>query len=72
LYITQVEPGTDAWLLGIEPGNILLEVNGTPVTNQEELHAIVNQLSVGDTVTAEIYLDGQQQELELTLAEYTG
>jgi serine protease Do len=72
LYITQVEPGTDAWLLGIEPGTILLEVNGTPVTNQEELHAIVNQLSVGDTVTAEIYLDGQQQELELTLAEYTG
>ena len=72
LYITQVDPGSDAWLRGIEPGSILLEVNGTPVTNQEELQAIVNQLSVGDTVTAEVYLEGQQQSLELTLTEYTG
>lgn len=72
LYITKVAKGSDAAAKGIEDGDLLLSINGTPITTMEELKSAIYQYEVGQTVETVIYRAGQQYLVELTLAEDRG
>ena len=72
LYITRVDPGSDAYLQGIEDGDMLLSVDNQRLTTMEELKAILYDREVGETVEAIIYRAGQQYRVELTLGEQKG
>ena len=72
LYITAVEPGSDAAAKGVERGDILISVNDTHITTPETLRTILYNCQVGQTVTAVVYRGGYQYQLELTLAEEKG
>jgi len=72
LYITHVEPGSDAYYQGIEDGDMLLSVNDQRITTMEELKSILFDCEVGETVEAIIYRAGQQYRVELTLSEHKG
>ncbi len=41
--VTEVEPGSAAALAGLEPGDVILEANGTPVLHPKELDEIVRK-----------------------------
>ncbi len=41
--VTEVEPGSPAALAGIEPGDVIVEANGTPVLHPKTLDEIVRQ-----------------------------
>lgn len=72
LYITYVDPGSDAYRVGIEEGDILLSLGEYRITTMEELKSAVFQHDVGDAVEAVIYRGGQQYRVELTLSEDKG
>ena len=72
LYITEVDPGSDAAELGIEPGDILLYINKNRILTMDDVNALLYRHEVGDTVTAVIYRGGQQYSVELTLTENKG
>ncbi len=72
LYLSEVEPGTDAFDQGIEPGDILMSLNGEPITDQLQLNIFVNSLSIGDTVSAVFYREGKEETITLTVTEYVG
>ena len=72
LYLNEVEPGSDAHTQGIEPGDILVSLNGEPITDQKQLNILVNSLNIGDTVSAVFFVDGQEKTMKLTVTEYTG
>ena len=72
LFIGEVEPDSDAHAQGVEAGDILMSVNGQPITSQKELYSLVNSLSIGDVVTAVFYRSGREDTLLLTITEYTG
>ena len=72
LYITKVAKGSDAAAKGIEDGDLLLSINGTPITTMEELKSAIYQYEVGQTVETVIYRAGQQYLVELTLTEDRG
>ena len=72
LYLHTVEPDSDAHLQGIAPGDILVSLNGTPITGQKELDSLVNALAIGDAVTAVVYMEGEERMITLTVTEYTG
>lgn len=72
LYITKVAKGSDAAAKGIEDGDLLLSINGTPITTMEELKSTIYQYEVGQTVETVIYRAGQQYLVELTLTEDRG
>ena len=72
LYITYVEPGSDAYASGIEDGDILLSINDQRVTTMEEMKNAILEYDVGQTIQAVIYRGGQQYLVELTLAEDKG
>lgn len=72
LFITGVDPDSDAAAKGVEAGDILLSFNGTRVTDTEELETLLYACEVSDTVEIVIYRRGMQGTFQLTLGEYSG
>ena len=72
LYITAVEPGSDADSKGIERGDILISLNGTRIIDSDQLSSLLYSCEVGEVVTVIIYRSGYQYELQLTIAEDKG
>ena len=72
LYITNVEPGSDAAARGIEKGDILMRINDLRITSPEDLSSVLYNCQVGDVVSVIIYRGGYQYELQLTVTEDKG
>ena len=69
LYITQLDPSSDAAAHGIEGGDILISVNDTRIATMDDLSNVLYGCEVGQEVTAIIYRAGRQYAVELTLTE---
>ena len=69
LYITEVDPGSDAARKGIQEGDMLLYLGGTRITGMEDLKTALYDCQVDDVVDVIVYHKGQQYKLELTLSE---
>ena len=69
LYITDVQLNSDAWAKGVRPGDILTEVNGTPVVTTQDVSDIKNQFTVGDSLHFTIWRSGQILEFDVLLME---
>ena len=72
LYITDVNPGSDAYHKGIENGDMLLSLDGQRITTMDEVKSLLYDMEVGQTVEAVIYRQGERYLVELTLGENTG
>jgi len=64
-----VSRGKPAAKAGIEPGDIILEFNGKPVKNRDELVATVVVTKPGSTVPVKILRDKQEKTVSLTVEE---
>lgn len=67
IYITEVAENSDAALKGICPGDILLRVNETPVTDSSTLHQLLNTEQLPAAVPITIYRTGKQLHFTLKL-----
>ena len=72
LYITQVLLDSDAASRGIIPGDILISIDNTRITNMDDLNSIIYNYNPGDSVTVVFYRQGFQYQVNLTLAEANG
>ncbi len=64
-----VTAGSPAEAAGIKAGDIIESVNGTQIDANNDLANLIDQYSVGDTVTLVVNRGGQTLTLKLTLAE---
>ena len=69
LYITEVDPASDAAAKGITAGDILISVGDQRITTNEELTAALVSYDVGDTVRIVIFRSGNQYAADITLHE---
>ncbi len=69
LYITAVEAGSDAAQKGILPGDVLLQLDGQWLSDGEGLQSILYSYEAGDTVQLNIYRNGTQYYVDVTLSE---
>lgn len=69
VYVYGVTGGSAAEQAGVCQGDVITAVNGTEITNMEELNEAKNQYNAGDTITLTIFRSGQSLDLELTLQE---
>ncbi len=64
-----VIPGGAADKAGIEEGDIILEVNQTKIDGDNSLSSLIKGYEIGDTVTLKVYHDGEEKDVDVTLAE---
>ena len=69
--IYSVEPGLCGERAGLQAGDIILSLNGQRVTTNNELIDAKRPFRAGDTVTLEIWRDGETFTTELTFEEVT-
>lgn len=69
MFITDVQPDSNAAVNGLKEGDILISLDGTQITDMESLDAFLSTCQVGDSIEATIYRSRQQLTLELTIEE---
>lgn len=63
-----VVDGSPADLAGLEPGDVIVAVDGRPVARSDELVVAIRAMAPGDTVTLTILSDGQERDVDVTLS----
>ena len=71
-FVTHVYPDQPAEKAGLKPYDVILEFNGAPIHNGNELIAAVTAINVGDTVPAKIYRGGKQLDLKIKVGQRPG
>jgi serine protease Do len=67
--VSSVEPGGPADKAGIQPGDIILKFNGTPVLVDTDLPRMVGDTKPGTKATVTVWRKGQARDLPITIAE---
>ena len=65
--VTQVQKGGDADNAGLKPEDVILNVNGMKVRNEQDLVLEVNDLRVGDVLKMKIVRGGSEKEIQMKL-----
>jgi putative serine protease PepD len=69
LIVSGVTPGSGADEAGIEPGDVIREVDGQVTDTNEQLGEAIRAKAIGDTVTLAYDRMGERQEVDVTLGE---
>jgi serine protease Do len=67
--VSSVEKGGAAERAGVEPGDVILELNGEPVDQSTELPAVIAGLAPGTTVKLGLWRNHASREVSVKLAE---
>jgi serine protease Do len=67
--VGDVTPSSPAERSGIHKDDVLLELNGVPVGNTQELRLKLSLLAPGTTVKLKVLRDGQEREIAVALGE---
>lgn len=67
-----VTPGGPAEAAGIQPGDVIVAIDGRPVTEADELIVAIRAKAPGDAVTLTIRADGSDRDVRVVLDELPG
>lgn len=67
--VSNVEKGGAAQRAGVEPGDVILKVNGNPVNQSSELPAVIAAMSPGTTVNLEVWRNHASRQVSVKLGE---
>lgn len=69
VVVTQVLKGSDSDNAGLKPEDVILNVNGVKVRNEQDLIVEANDLRVGDVLKLKISRGGSEKEIEIKLTQ---
>ena len=67
--VSSVASGQPAAKAGVEPGDVIMEFNGKPVKNRDELVGYVTRTAPGTTVPMKVLRDKVEKRLTVTVGE---
>jgi putative serine protease PepD len=67
--VDPVTPGGPAEQAGLEAGDVIVAIDGEPVTTADELIVKIRSHAPGDVITLTLLEDGGEREIEVTLGE---
>lgn len=67
--VANVDPNSPAAKAGIEAGDVVLAVNGTPIVGSADLPALVGLALPGDKVALQLWRQGAERTVHATLAD---
>jgi serine protease Do len=68
--VSKVEPGGPAAKAGIQRGDVIVEFNGKPVDEMEELPRLVAAATVGSKAQVTVLREGKRRELEVPIERF--
>jgi serine protease Do len=71
VIVSQVQPSSPAERAGLKHGDVILGLNGNPVSDPNSFRNDIAATAPGQTVTLRISRGGNEQELRPTLGEFT-
>ncbi len=74
VIIVEVNQGSPADMTGLEPGDVILTVNGEDVNKPSDIRTVIleNDLRSGDKVTLQIFRNGNYKKVKMKLGKYKG
>jgi serine protease Do len=69
--ITSIVEGSGAEKAGLQPGDVIRTVNGTPIAQYSDLPPMIGAMPPGAHVELGILRSGQQRKIDVTLTEYS-
>ncbi len=69
LLVTEVIEGSSAQEMGIEPGDLILSVDGNRITGTNVLEELLYSMEVGDSVKVVVYRGGREYQLSIMVEE---
>ena len=69
VLVRTVQAGSAADIAGIEVGDVIIDIEGEPVTTAQELNEIKNQHKAGDTITLTVCRNDKDIKIKVTLQE---
>jgi serine protease Do len=69
VLIGDVSPNSPAQAAGLQRGDIILEVNGQPMTSSNQLRMAISMMQPGSEANLKVIRDGSQRELTIKLHE---
>jgi len=69
--VAEVNPGSPAQKAGIHRGDIIIEFNGQPIHEMNELPRLVADVAPGSKATVKVLRNGKERTLKLTIVELT-
>ena len=74
VIIVEINQGSPADMTGLEPGDVILSVNGEDVNKPSDIRTVIleNDLRSGDKVTLQIFRNGNYQKVKMRLGKYRG
>ncbi len=67
VMVYEVLSGSSADRAGVRKSDIITAVNGNPVTSVNDINAYKAQMNVGDTMSLDIYRDGEELTIDVVL-----
>jgi S1-C subfamily serine protease len=67
--VAQVAPRSAAAAAGLQPGDVIVEVNGSPIADAADLRNLVGLLPVGTELGIVLYRDGQELSVDARIGE---
>ncbi len=67
-----IVPGGPAERAGLEPGDVIVAIDGKPVADSSELIVAIRSRSPGDTITLTVRRDGDERSVKVTLGSSKG
>lgn len=68
-FVRRVVPGSPAAKAGTQAGDIITEINGQKLGEDNDLVSVLNTLKAGQKIEIKVYRDGQTETLTATLGE---
>ena len=69
VYVREVDEGGAADLAGIQPGDVIIAINGETISSYDELNAKKDKHKAGETITVTVRRARQDLDFTLTLQE---
>jgi serine protease DegQ len=69
VLLREVEQGGPAAEAGLQPGDVIVQLDGEQMRTVEDLFAALRRLGPGDTVTAEVVRGEERLDVDVTLGE---
>jgi 2-alkenal reductase len=69
VLVAAVEPGSPAAEAGIEPGDVIVALDGSPIDRENPLTEFLFAYAPGDTVRATVQRGSEQMDVDVTLGE---